>query len=61
MGPVPSDRLKNHNEVDTRSSLSLCLSANGMSITRELVCYLVSRDGSKINSFFNLQKRIYLG
>ena len=37
-GPIPSGRLKNIEYVDKWSSLSLCLSVMGMSVTCELDC-----------------------
>ena len=39
LGPIPIGRLKNSREIDKRSSLSLCLSVGGMSVTGELGLY----------------------
>ena len=40
LGPTPSGRLKNLSDINEWSSLRLCLSVWGMSITRELELYL---------------------
>ena len=45
LGPNPRGRLKNLRDIDKWSSLSLCLSVRGMSVTRELRLYLYSRMG----------------
>ena len=42
LGRIPSGRLKNFSDTDKWSSLSLCLSVRGMSVTRELGLYLYS-------------------
>ena len=48
LAPIPSGILRNLKDVDKWSSLSLCLSVRGMSVTCELGLYLCSRMGQKV-------------
>ena len=46
LGPIPSERLKKHTDVDKSSSFCLCLKVRGMLVTGELGLFLYSQDGS---------------
>ena len=54
LGPIPGGRLKNLKDIDKWSSLSLCLSVMGMSVTWEFGLYLCSWMGHIIALWFHV-------